>query len=294
MAKSIRFSKRLGYIAEAGILLLLFGIFRLLPLDIASNLGAKLGQWLGPKLKWHRIARFNLELAFPEWEEAQYQTILHEMWENLGRTFAETPWLGHSKFSQRVEIAEETRTFIQQQRDAQKPCLFLGAHLANWEVVPLVGHLTETPITCIYRHLNNPYVEKIYYHIRNRYCAELAPKGKAGARALLKIMRANGQAGLLIDQKQNDGKAVEFFGVEAPTATAAAELALKFHASIAPIRAIRTKGCQFTIEVDKFTLPDSCTDIDAMRLINTHVESWIRQHPSQWLWVHQRWQKLPK
>jgi len=27
----------------------------------------------------------------------------------------------------------------------------------------------------------------------------------------------------------------------------------------------------------------------AMQTITTVIESWVREHPEQWLWLHQRW-----
>ncbi len=285
-------SKKLAHLLETGFLLLLFAIFRILPLDWGSALGGKLGQLIGPRLKWHKIATYNLTRAFPDWDDAKRDKTLHLMWNNLGRTFAETPWLGHLRLAKRVEITNESSQLIAATKEAEKPCIFFGAHLANWEIIPWVGALENIEITSIYRHLNNPYVEKIYYRIRKRYCPELHPKGKHGARALLKAMSKNSHAGLLVDQKQNDGEKVEFFGNPAPTSTAAAEMALRFNASLAAIRCIRQKGANFTIEVQELTLPKNCDTLEAMHLINQQIEAWVTEHPEQWLWVHQRWGKL--
>ncbi|MDG1287344.1 MAG: hypothetical protein P8P30_07225 [Rickettsiales bacterium] len=284
--------KKISHLIEAGLMLFLFGIFRLLPLDMASSFGGKLGQFIGPRLKWHKIATYNLIRAFPDWNEAKRADTLHKMWDNLGRTFAETPWLGHQKFANRVTITQKDSDAITHFKQADRPCVFFGAHLANWEIIPWVGALENIEITSIYRHLNNPYVEKIYYKIRNRYCNELHPKGKRGARALLKAMSKNGQAGLLVDQKQNDGEEIEFFGNPAPTSTAAAEMALRFNSSLAAIRCIRQKECHFTVEVQELTLPENTETLEAMRLINQQIEQWVIEHPEQWLWVHQRWGKL--
>ena len=44
---------------------------------------------LGPRLKEHRIGRANLAAAFPEKSEAEIETILDAVWDNLGRVAAE-------------------------------------------------------------------------------------------------------------------------------------------------------------------------------------------------------------
>lgn len=284
--------KQLIYGLEAAILLLFFALFRILPLDWASALGGKLGQLIGPHLKWHKIATYNLKRAFPNWDETKHATTLHAMWDNLGRTFAETPWLGSKSLAKRIEISADTRAKIHQYRDSETACIFIGGHLANWEVLPWLSSLTHTPITSIYRHVNNRFVDKIYRHIRGRYCTELQPKGKRGAKALLKAMRSGGQAGLLIDQKQNDGLKVALFNHPAPTSAAAAEMALRFNATLAPIRCVRTKGCHFTVEITTLPIGENDEVETVMQTINHQLESWISQHPAQWLWVHQRWGKL--
>lgn len=292
MDKPISIGKHIGYLFEAVILLIFFAVFRLLPLDWASALGGKLGQWIGPHLKWQKVANYNMRMAFPKWDEAQYAQTLDAMWNNLGRTFAETPWLGSKAMAKRITISAEARAEIHHHRDNKSGCIFFGGHLANWEVVPWVGGLTDTPITSIYRHVNNPYVDSIYRKIRGRYCAELKPKGKRGAKALLKTMRNGGQAGLLVDQKQNDGLKIDFFNHPAATSPAAAEMALRFNATLAPIRCIRQDGCHFTVEVGELKIKKTDKVETVMRKLNQQLESWITQHPDQWLWVHQRWGKL--
>ncbi len=292
MPKPICLSRRVGYLAEVIMLLLFFSLFRLMPLDWASALGSKLGQWIGPCLKWHKVAAYNLQLAFPEWDTQKRKQTLRAMWNNLGRTFAETPWLGTRTMAKRIHISDEVKSTIQQYRDHEAACIFIGGHLANWEIVPWVGKLCDTPITSIYRHVNNPYVDAVYHKIRKRYCDELQPKGKRGAKALLQTMRKGGQAGLLVDQKQNDGLKVAFFSHSAATSAAAAEMALRFNASITPIRCIRQQGCNFVVEIDTLSVSEDDEVETVMLKINQQLETWITEYPSQWLWVHQRWGKL--
>lgn len=292
MAKPSSLPQRIIYLAQTILLLSLLAIFRLLPLSLASAIGGKLGEWIGPFLKWHRIAEFNLHYACPEWDELKRQNVLRGMWNNLGRNFAEVPRLGHTSLGDRIKMDDTTRKLIGEARNENHPAIFFSAHIGNWELTPWFGYLGGTPLTLIYRHLNNPYIERIFYAIRRRYCDGLYPKGKTGARALLKVLQKKQEVGLLVDQKQNDGEPIEFFGHPAPTATAIAELAIKFDAVLYPSRCIRTKGCHFIAESQHMEIPEGISAQELMTRINQKIESWIREHPEQWLWVHQRWGKI--
>ena len=56
---------------------------------------------------------------------------------------------------------------------------------------------------------------------------------------------------MLIDQKMNDGIAVNFFNREAMTATAIAKLAIKFKSTIIPAYCVRVNGIKFKIKYFK-------------------------------------------
>ena len=108
--------------------------------------------------------------------------------------------------------------------------------------------------------------------------------------------RAGGEIGMLVDQKMTDGIAVPFFGRDAMTAPALAQFALKYDAPIVPIRAERLDGAHFRVtfypalEVTK--TGNRHDDIQAiMTDVNATMESWIRERPEQWLWLHRRWPK---
>ncbi len=99
---------------------------------------------------------------------------------------------------------------------------------------------------------------------------------------------------MLVDQKLNDGIAVPFFGRDAMTAPALAQLALRFRCPVVPARVERLGGARFRLTIyPPMGLPDS-GDHDAdvsetMRRVNAHFEDWIRARPEQWLWLHRRW-----
>jgi len=99
---------------------------------------------------------------------------------------------------------------------------------------------------------------------------------------------------MLADQKMNDGTPVPFFGRPAMTAPALAALALRFDCDVLPARVERLAGTHFRLTVfPALPLPrtgDSHADAAAlMAQVNAILETWIRDRPEQWFWVHQRW-----
>ena len=70
----------------------------------------------------------------------------------------------------------------------------------------------------------------------------LIPKGRVAARRAIESLRIGKHLSMLVDQKMNDGIAVPFFGRDAMTAPALARLALRFNATVVPVRVLRLKG----------------------------------------------------
>ena len=101
---------------------------------------------------------------------------------------------------------------------------------------------------------------------------------------------------MLVDQKMNDGIAVPFFGMESMTAPAIAQLALRLDCPVVPVRVKRLKGAYFQVIVKPPISFAPTGDLQAdilafMTIVNLEIESWIRDTPDQWLWLHNRWPK---
>jgi KDO2-lipid IV(A) lauroyltransferase len=150
------------------------------------------------------------------------------------------------------------------------------------------------PLHLVYRPANNPAVEQIYREGRAGIAAGLIPKGAEGARQAVRVLREGQQLGILIDQKMNDGIPVPFFGRDAMTAPALARLAFKFDCTILPVQVERLNGARFRLTVHPPLPLERSDDIQRDTLLlmtraNAMLESWIRQRPGQWLWLHRRW-----
>ena len=280
---------------EAAAAWLLYGLFAILPVDAASWLGGTLGRLVGPKLRVSRNARRNLKRVFPHMEDAEMARILTNMWDNLGRTAGEHPHLG--KFdpyrkNSRVEVVGIEH--VDALRDDGAAGILFGGHLANWELAPLAGPKRGLVVHLVYRRANNPFFDKIVQKGRAVLGGDYFPKGSEGARNILRVLRQGDHMAMLVDQKMNDGIAVPFLGIDAMTAPAVAELALRYECPLVPARVERLGGAHFRVSffppLEKPDSGDRQADVlTLMGMVNASLGDWVRERPEQWLWVHNRW-----
>jgi Kdo2-lipid IVA lauroyltransferase/acyltransferase len=284
------------HIAEALLARAMMGLFSLLPLDAASAVGGFLARRIGPLTGVSNKAAARLKEFFPDLTTQEIHEQIIGMWDNLGRTVAEFPHLSELDTrvtNDRVEVVGGE--YLEDLKKQGKAAIFYSAHFANWELVPLTVDQRGLATTIAYREANNPLVDKMIRDLRSRaVTANHVPKGSAGAKALLQALKNGEHLGLLVDQKMNDGIAVPFFGRDAMTAPALAQLALRYGAPVIPLHCVRVQGAHFRMVIEDpleiTETGDKTTDIhNIMCEVNTRIENWVRANPGQWMWVHNRW-----
>jgi Kdo2-lipid IVA lauroyltransferase/acyltransferase len=289
-AKPVRPIHRLEALAAA----LAFGAFGMLPIDLASAIGGALGRLIGPFLGISRQARRNLQRALPELSDPEIGRIVAAMWDNLGRVAAEYPHLREIRV---FEPGGRVETYGFEHMDravatGRRMIIFSG-HIANWEIGMLAAVQYGIRVAQIYRAANNPLVDRMITRFRGD-AGELIPKGAVAARRAVAMLRGGAHLTMLADQKLNDGIPVPFFGRPAMTTSALASLALRFDCDVLPARVERLNGAHFRLTVfPALPLPRSGNpqaDVAAlMEQVNAILESWIRERPEEWFWVHHRW-----
>jgi len=288
--------EKLRYGAEAAGFFFLMGIFKILGLDAASALGGFIGREILYRTPISERARENLRAAYPEKNADEIEAIVRGMWDNLGRTVGEYPHL--DKISSRGPKARIELLNVERAEAAAAPgkgVFFFSGHFGNWEVMPAAAAEHGFEGATVYRPVNNPYVDR--WIVAQRLKAgstEMVTKGPQGTRRIFTLLRRGKAAFLLVDQKTNEGVAAPFFGQDAMTTPAPAGLALRMGAALVCISNERLKGARFRMRVNpaiRFT-PTGNYDEDVRALtarINREIEECVREHPSQWLWIHRRW-----
>jgi KDO2-lipid IV(A) lauroyltransferase len=282
------------YRIEAWIAAASIRVVGLLSLDRASALGGALARMVGPRLGVSKRARLNLRAAMPELSDDDIERIVRGMWDNLGRVAFEYPHLAKFDVSAnngRIEV--HGYDHVARAVGEKRSIVFVGAHLGNWELAALSAGRYGLDVASIYRAANNPLVDAMLARLRGGY-GELIPKGATASRRAMATLRRGGHVAMLVDQKLNNGIAVPFFGRPAMTVPTPALLALHYDCDVLPARVERLKGAHFRLTVyPPLPLPRSGDrDADALALmtgINQMIESWIRERPEQWFWLHRRW-----
>jgi KDO2-lipid IV(A) lauroyltransferase len=282
-----------AYALEAFGLLLVFGFFKILPLDAASYTGGLLGRVLGPRLGAHKLAQKHIKRAMPELSDEAREKILIDMWDNLGRTMAEYPHLDEFKDLKRIEL--DNMEHVYRVRDDNLPGIFIGGHMGNWEISPIVTWALGVPLAVAYRNPNNPFVGAMLEYARKSVAPFRMPKGAMGGMGLVRHLKKGGHLGMLVDQKLNEGLPLKFFGLPAMTAPAVATWAIRMRIPMLMIRVKRLKGAHFRVGFIPFEgLPEK-DDIEeiakTMQAVNDTIEAFIRETPAQWLWMHRRWKE---
>ena len=268
-------------------------IFSSLPFRFSINLAAFIVSALAFLFKADKIAQENLQMIFPAKDGSEIRQIKKEVWQNLGRNFAENAHFSRfnpSQIKQRVNIIGEQ--YLASSRTT-KPVIFFTAHFSNWELANLILALKGFKMNSIYRPANNYYIDKKIALIRQKdLTINLHKKGRKGSVEFLKALKCGEAGGILIDQKYRKGISVDFLGKKAYSASLIADIAKKYEALLVPVHIQRLASGNFDFIVEKplqYSDIKNLTTAEILLKLNKIIEKWIIAKPGEWFWVHDRW-----
>ena len=173
-------------------------------------------------------------------------------------------------------------------------CIFVAPHVGNWEFLPYIVTLAAVPMVIVVRTLRNFYLERLLYSERAASGQIIIPNINAFM-VMQAALKRGKSIGMLPDQSTRKGIAVEYFGRPALTTPVPAILALLYKRPIV-VAACCRKSPAFRFEgyVSEPIWPDANDSEKAevyrlTREMNRKMESIVRKHPEQYLWMHNRW-----
>lgn len=273
---------------------LAYGLLELLgrlPLGLLRALGAGFGDLArGLGIREARVARRNLEAAFPDWTPAARDRLRRECLRQTGAALFELAWLWTRPPATVLAKVREVRGLadFEARRVGGRPLMVLTPHIGAFELLSLwLGERTD--IRVLYRPPKQRWLEDLLVAVRSRTGSILLPAEPATVRTLLKHLRGGGTVGILPDQqpKAGEGSFAPFFGIPAFTMTLAPKLIASSGATVLLAWVERVRG-GFVIHLQALDPPPS----DATAL-NAAVEAVARQAPAQYQWGYKRWSMRP-
>ncbi|MCX7735374.1 MAG: lysophospholipid acyltransferase family protein [Candidatus Kapabacteria bacterium] len=283
------------------ILFLLFILIGAISYRLNKRNRIKFGRFLGKVMmilspKRVKITRENLKMAFPEKDNEWIELTLRKSFDNLGIVLVEVSILGKLQKEDIFDyISYENIDIYRDAMKLNKGLLLLSAHFGNWEFTGIsIGLYLDKEVLIPVKTQKNPYINDLINSFRTKWGNRVVPMDKSAIQ-FVKQIRSGGIIGLLADQSATKDKDifVPFFGREAATYEAPAELALKFKIPIIVGLAVRQEDGSYIVKSQNIDIDDLEYNKDGViELTKRHVkilESVIREHPELWLWQHRRW-----
>lgn len=184
-------------------------------------------------------------------------------------------------------------------RDSARGPIVLTGHFGNWELMGAWLAQNGYKLWVVGTSAYDARLDKLITDTRNSAGYINIARGK-GTREIINVLRKGFPLGILIDQDTKvDGVYVDFFGRKAHTAVGPVVLAQKFNIPIVPFFLHLKKDYTYHVEcLDEIQLVNT-GNAEKDLIANTQkcsnaYEEIIRQHPEQWVWMHERWKKQPK
>ncbi len=232
----------------------------------------------------------NLQLAFPEWTDAQRYETARGVFKHFGlitADFMRTPLRTNQELLDNMEV--EGFEHYERAAAVEKGIIACTAHLGNWE---RFGHwliATGRQISVVARDANQGEIQDRVSQIRSLTGVNVLSRGDSARPILVKLKRKE-IVGILPDQN-SDESFVPFFGKPAGTVLGPAVLHQRTGAVLLPSFCVRIGPGKYRVvvrePVDIDNKMESAEEI--MAKLNEVLESVIREYPEQWLWLHDRW-----
>lgn len=265
-----------------------------------------LGRFLG-KLAYFIITdarkrtQSNLKIAFgEEKDEKELKKLALNVFENVGKNVADAVCLKNMKWEEIEKITQiEGLEYFDKAYKMGKGVIALTGHIGNFELLAAYFSLKGYKVSVIGRELYDPRLDDLLVESRHSTGLENIPSS-ASVKQVIKALRSGRALGVLADQDSNRvrGVFVSFFERAARTPVGPVLLAYKTQSPIVPMAIVRERDNKYKIIVKEPIQLTSSQDKEKDIIETTQecmkvLESIIREYPSQWLWMHDRWKSKP-
>lgn len=299
--KKIR--KGIKYSIIIGLIKLLLFMVKIIPWIWTSILCGRLGIlsfYILKKERQRTIKTLTIAYDQEKSEDEIYQMAM-KVFYNLGRGAAEIAVKfavkDKKKFFSNVEVVGLEH--VQEAYNRGKGVINIIPHLGCWEGGPKAFTLLGYSAGAVAKSLSNERLNDWVMKNREFNGFKVLPRGSTYKTILMFLKENNGLAMLIDVDSSIKSVFVDFYGKPAHTPIGAAMLALDSGAAVITSAYVRTKGNKFKLIISKpFDIIQTGNRKEEL-LLNTEqfhkqVEQLIKEYPTQWVWMHERWKTTPE
>lgn len=239
----------------------------------------------------------NLKNSFPERKEEDLVALIPGIYRNLTDVMLETFKLltiSEKELKRRVRFVNAD--YVNQFHRDNTPIIITTSHLCNWEWMLVASSLVlSAPIDGVYQHINNSFFEKLMFRIRGRFGAIPVEKNHV-FRESLKKRNVSHILALVADQSppRSDKNVywTTFLNQETVFYNGMERIGSGFNWPILYAKMRRIKRGFY--EMEFIELESDPADKKPGTMVTKYaaiLEDLIREHPTDWLWSHNRWKR---
>jgi KDO2-lipid IV(A) lauroyltransferase len=199
-----------------------------------------------------------------------------------------------------VEMEPSSRRVLDEVLSRGRGVVYATAHCGNWELMARALARYGYPVNTIGRKSYDPRFTRLIDRFREEGAVNTLWRGEPDLlERMVAVLKKGEVMGLLIDQDTKvPGTFVPFFGKSAHTPTAASMVARNASAPIVVGFNHRLPRGGYRIVVEEF-VPSDLPEIEPAVLEDTRrmtarIEAHVREHPAEWVWMHERWKTRPQ
>jgi KDO2-lipid IV(A) lauroyltransferase len=245
------------------------------------------------------VALANLQIAFPEMPLAERTRIARASLVGMGRTIVEFTYF---PFFSRKDVDRlfviEGLEYVQEARKLGKGVIFLSMHLGNGDYAGSALSLTGLPLHLISKEFKARWLNDMWFGMRKKHGTRFISPEKSSF-DILRALKRNEIVIFVLDQFMGPpiGVRTMFFGKETGTAAGLALMAGRTGAPVIPSYTYRRPDGKVAavFEAPIPYLDDGPRDRNIAVMTQAYtdkIESIVRRHPEQWMWIHRRWKEF--
>ncbi|MBX3095228.1 MAG: lysophospholipid acyltransferase family protein [Fimbriimonadaceae bacterium] len=192
-------------------------------------------------------------------------------------------------------VSVQGEEHIQEALRQGKGALLAGGHFGHFELSGAYLSLSGYPVNVVIRDADDEGVNAIVNELRRRPGTRIIPRGNA-ARPILEALQRNELVGVLSDQNHDDAY-LPFFDVPAGTNLGMGVIQERTGSPLIAVSTPRIGVGRYEIRITPplpIGEPTGTKGEAPLLAINQWLEGVIREHPEQWLWIHDRWRSAKR